>query len=1177
MQETADILSKFTAGSLYDDCCALLRYLKVSFVEVTAMPVPFSQLYPTAMPRGLSEVADKVAATYYIGQIDSRTLVGEGTAMTTAEVQRLVEQGKYEGMLVFAADIKEGEHLTRSEMALLTRGFNRIATAQPVVLFLRQGCHLSLATCERMDYTQQWRDGEKLGKVSILRDIDCHKPHHGHIDILETLGDKSYATFDELYEHWMEVFSTEVLTRKFYGELSDWYAWASQVVRFPNDIAANRESKEAIETNNKLNSEACIRMITRLIFVWFLYCKRLIPKEFFDVRYIHDNLIKDFAPDGSLPLYYNPDESRYYRVILQNLFFAMLNCPITPEGKETTGNRRFRPKVDGYYKNTGYNVNNLMRYEGDFMEGGAAKFLNLANSTVPFLNGGLFDCLDDKPNHVYFDGFSEKGESLQRLHVPDYLFFGGAQDVNLFDFYHENNKRHVDVKGLIDLFKHYYFTVEENTPLDQEVSLDPELLGKAFENLLAAYVPETGTNARKQTGSFYTPREIVQYMVNESIVAHLKRICGDEHEKDYRALLSYTAEDIQIDDNERKDIMEALYNCRILDPACGSGAFPMGMLQQIVHVLKRIDPTNEMWKKLMIEQATQQSKQAFSKDSEQERNERLADIEMAFNKSVNDPDYARKLYLIENCIYGVDIQPVAIQISKLRFFISLVVDQQPTTDAVKNFGIRPLPNLEAKFVAANTLIPVNYDRTFVDGKPEVIRLKDELKELNHKMFLARRNIDKKRLKTKIVETRTALAKVIADSGFVVAGVADKLAAWDMFDQNTSSDFFDPEWMFGVKGGFDIVIGNPPYISVRTTLFDTSYKPLYKKLYSLAVGQYDLYTLFIERGNNILTDKGTLTYIIPTRMLSNENFMEARNYVCKNIRIDTYVNAQMCFDNVNVEANIMVCNKGKVIDYVKSYNYVQRKSEFVFVAEVPYKAIDKMPFGIFPFVFNNERINTFYKILEIPSKPLGDFLTITRGFECGKNDENIGRGTYKFMNAESIKPFRLNIKDNMYCSPDFKKPSKYKTPSVFKAPKLVTKFCSNKIHFALDDVGYFNTNSVYNCSYKDGTDIKFLLGILNCKMTTFWFNTAYLNIDDLFPHIQKNQLESIPIPILSDDAIKRIDDLSTRALSNSNDIKEVLTHIDFLVYHLYGLTYDEVLVVDPETPITREEYEADSEN
>lgn len=309
--------------------------------------------------------------------------------------------------------------LTRQESTILTRGFNRIASAQPVILFIRQGKYLSLSTCERMKYSQEWRNGgsEKLGKVSILRNINCEHPHRGHLDILEALGNEACTSFEQLYKHWMEVFSNELLTKKFYSELSDWYAWAVQVARFPNDLCTN-------EDDERFNHEACIRLITRLIFVWFLKQKHLIPNEFFDEDYIREHFIENFDPHDRKSLLYDTEKSKYYRLILQNLFFAMLNRPIVAEGKDEANNRRFRAKVVKGGKNWDFNVNNLMRYEGDFMPGGAEEFLRLANSNVPFLNGGLFECLDDKINRIYYDGFSENERSLSQLYLPDYLFFG---------------------------------------------------------------------------------------------------------------------------------------------------------------------------------------------------------------------------------------------------------------------------------------------------------------------------------------------------------------------------------------------------------------------------------------------------------------------------------------------------------------------------------------------------------------------------------------------------------------------------------------------------------------------------------------------------------------------------------------------------------------------------------
>ena len=477
-----------------------------------------------------------------------------------------------------------------------------------------------------------------------------------------------------------ERFSVEVLTKAFYQELSDWYAWAVKVVRFPNKLDDTTD-------DDKYNHEAAIRLVTRLIFVWFLKQKNLIPNEFFDEDYIRENLIEEFNPNAKVDLFFKSDESKYYKAILQNLFFAMLNSPITKEGETELSERHFRSD-HGDYDN-----NKLMRYESMFKN--PELFIELANSTVPFLNGGLFDCLDDKDNNNYVDGFSDREVVKKSLIVPDYLFFGEevGKNIDLSEWYGDKRKKRVSARGIIDILKRYNFTVEENTPFDQEVSLDPELLGKVFENLLASYNPETQTTARKQTGSFYTPRDIVQYMVDESLVAHLKRIVGEELEPEYRKLISYVDEDIQLTTEQKLQIMEAIYHCKVLDPACGSGAFPVGMLQQMVHILSQLDPTNEQWENMMLEEAVKASRNALQTESEEDFNERIKDIKNSFDESLNNPDYARKLYLIENCIYGVDIQPIAIQISKLRFFISLVVDQKTTNDPVKNFGIRPLPNL----------------------------------------------------------------------------------------------------------------------------------------------------------------------------------------------------------------------------------------------------------------------------------------------------------------------------------------------------------------------------------------------------------------------------------------------------------------------------------------------------
>ena len=1124
------VLKKFVNESLFDASAALLGHLHIVFNEVTRMPVPFESLYPQQLTKALQDVLVKVENTYFIGTVDESSLSGHAGTLDAADVTGRASDGKYTGMMVFAVELHSGSTLTRSESAILTRGFNRIASAQPVILFIKQGDELALSTCERSAYTQQWRDGEKLGKVSILRGIKFLNPHRGHIDILNSIGDKAYPNYEELYKHWMEVFSSDLLTQKFYSELSDWYAWAVQVARFPNDLTTDADDE-------KFNHESCIRLITRLIFVWFLKQKHLIPEEFFDERYIKEHFIEEFNPHDRKNLLYNPEESKYYRLILQNLFFAMLNCPIVAEGKDTPNNRRFRGDFQKGFLRDGYNVNNLMRYKADFKEGGADEFVQMANSHVPFLNGGLLDCLDKKPEKLYYDGFSERKESLEQLYLPDWLFFGDevGRSIDLSQWYGDKDKKSVSARGIIDILKRYNFTIEENTPLDQEVSLDPELLGKAFENLLASYNPETKTSARKQTGSFYTPREIVQYMVDESLVAHLKRTCGDDLEPEYRKLLSYSTEETTLNEEQRKAIMQAVYNCRVLDPACGSGAFPMGVLQQLVHVLRQLDPTNDMWKDFMIDLAIEQSKLAFAEDEETERKARLADIEEAFNTSINDPDYARKLYLIEHCIYGVDIQPIAVQISKLRFFISLVVDQKPTSDATHNFGIRPLPNLESKFVAANTLIPVQYNGNLVESNPEVRKNKDELKKLNHQIFLAKRNIDKQRLKQEIKETRQTLAMAIEDTGFVSQSAAHLLANWDMFDQNASSPFFDSEWMFGVNDGFDIVIANPPYVVVPK-------KNIYSGLFQTN-DCLEMYAFFYEKAIQLLAHDGVLSFITASLFIKGLKFDSLRTFLEKKTRlINLNIVGDNVFENVQMPTAVLV-----TIKQIGNWSFA-----------------NMIPGG------------QILSKMDDSGVALDKISNIQRGFEIGRNlvKHTKGVGDYAFITGSNVNRY-------VHTSLSYISKEVYKTFAkddyYYTGERLLIRETGSSLTVVYEKDKLYSNRSLYSIKIKNSRyAVKYVLACLNSKACQYYYSSKFKSDTELFPKIRIKQARTLPIPAVTPEKQQEVinlvnDILNVKEMDSIADTQKLENRIDLLVYQLYGLTYDEVLVIDPETTITREEY------
>lgn len=985
-----------------------------------------------------------------------------------------------------------------------------------------------------------------------------------------------------------ERFSVEVLTKAFYQELSDWYAWAVKVVRFPNKLDDTTD-------DDKYNHEAAIRLVTRLIFVWFLKQKHLIPDEFFDEDYIRENLIEDFNPNAKVDLFFKSDESKYYKAILQNLFFAMLNSPITKEGETELSERHFRSDR-GDYDN-----NKLMRYESMFKN--PELFIELANSTVPFLNGGLFDCLDDKDNNNYVDGFSDREAVKKSLIVPDYLFFGEevGKNIDLSEWYGDKRKKRVSARGIIDILKRYNFTVEENTPFDQEVSLDPELLGKVFENLLASYNPETQTTARKQTGSFYTPRNIVQYMVDESLVAHLKRIVGEELEPEYRKLINYVDEDIQLTTEQKLQIMEAIYHCKVLDPACGSGAFPVGMLQQMVHILSQLDPTNEQWENMMLEEAVKASRNAFQTESEEDFNERIKDIKNSFDESLNNPDYARKLYLIENCIYGVDIQPIAIQISKLRFFISLVVDQKTTTNPVNNFGIRPLPNLEAKFVAANSLIPLAKSDGELGRTPEIITLENKLKEANHKIFSAKTVRTKRRWKNSLIELRTEMAEKLKDNGFLTIDAANQLASWNMFDQNSAASFFDADWMFGVKDGFDVVIGNPPY--------GVSIKGLYRRIVVNALGNvpdYEIYYYFIECAKKQLCYSGILSYIIPNTWLFNTFAFRYRIQILEYWDILEILDCTkfFIFDSATVLNTIIIWRKKKstILNCI-GYRNTANALTFGELLNEPKQTLEisellnlNQNWGI-AFSRSKEIILLINKIKNNKQSLMDVFPEISQGLIAydkyrGQSADIISKRAYhsfeykpglkKWLWGEDVKRYEVNWNNREYINycEGIANP---RQPKYFRNKRLLVREITNPSIFAtITSEELYNDPSILIVLDNNGCySLEIVLAIFNSKLATFYhFNHSPKATKGAFPKILVQDLKEFPLPVLDKPIETKLTALAeeiNREKRNNPvaDTSNLENQIDLLVYKLYGLTYDEVLIVDSETPITREEYESNN--
>lgn len=488
-------------------------------------------------------------------------------------------------------------------------------------------------------------------------------------------------------------------------------------------------------------------------------------------------------PDELLSLDALASHADYYHSILEPLFFELLNKRV---------NNRHETLRQGAF------------------------------ATVPYLNGGLFS---PQPGDYYQQNSYTGGGSPGIVTIPD-EWFG----------------------ELFTVLEQYNFTVDENTSYDVDLSIDPEMLGRIFENLLAEINPETGESARKSTGSFYTPREIVDYMVDSALLEYLKsKTLVDEGK--LRAVISWGQQDDKeypLTTSEKKNIVDALASLTILDPACGSGAFPIGLLQKVVYILQQVDEKADIWLENQLK--TVNSLELKRDIEEKYRNENY--------------DWLRKLGVIRESIFGVDIQTIATEIAKLRCFLTLVIEEE-VDDTKVNRGIRPLPNLDFKFVTANSLMGLPVSAT---KKPqpsgalnmfEDVTHIDRLKAIRNQYFGADAD-ERARLQVVFKDLQLSMFKSRVESRGATSDLYNTLSDWNPFSHEKTS-WFDSEWMFGIEG-FDIVIANPPYVGEKghKQIFD-ELKPtsLGKRYYK---GKMDLFYFFFHLGIDNLSNQGILAFI-----------------------------------------------------------------------------------------------------------------------------------------------------------------------------------------------------------------------------------------------------------------------------------------------------------------------------
>ena len=739
---------------------------------------------------------------------------------------------------------------------------------------------------------------------------------------------------------------------------------------------------------------------------------------------------------------------------------------------------------------------------------------------IPFLNGGLFEPLA---------GYDWENTEIT---LPNTLLTN-----------RETNEAGDIGTGILDVFDRYNFTVMEDEPLEKEVAIDPEMLGKVFENLIEE-------NRRKGLGTFYTPREIVHYMCQESLINYLDTALNHPLKPIGMAAPEPETPPLFVDSNEvpkaqsgqqefleattrilvsrdelaewigqsdqlahyaavieagttkgdhyhkppatirkyAREIDELLRDITVCDPAVGSGAFLVGMMNEIVRARMALTPY--------------------------------------FNDVAERTAYHFKRRAIQYSLYGVDIDAGAVEIAKLRLWLSLVVDEEDVQQ------IKPLPNLDYKIVAGNSLLGVEKN-LFNQG------LFKRLEELKPKFF---NESDRKK--------KAQFKKQIDDL------IHELTNGREVFDYEI---YFSE--VFHAKGGFDVLIGNPPY---GETVKDN--KEYFKQHFKCTEGKFEIYKYFIEKGLLLLAPRGTLSLITPDTWLTLGYFKKLRAIILENFKL-TQLSESLydVFESATVDTLLMFVQKDLpkhtavklVRSDLKTYRTmsISKTTDFVINTKPSNLAIEKLSVG----------------------RQLGEITEIWQGLIAyhSKDQPRIFSNTIKETQHHRKLLFGRDVgKCSINWGGEWLKYGDWlhrcRPSYIFDMEKLLVQRIRNpllkqRIVAAYDNEKYINGTGLSNILLKQqeiqAVSLKTILAIINSKAVNFWFSHFYHDVN-----IKPEQLRNIPIPSISLAAEKTLSNfidqiLLAKKLDVDSDTSALEREIDELVYALYGLTPDEIALIE----------------
>jgi len=825
---------------------------------------------------------------------------------------------------------------------------------------------------------------------------------------------------------------------------------------------------------------------------------------------------------------------------------------------------------------------------------------------IPFLNGGLFDPIGNY-DWVHTD-----------ICLPDSLFSNKTKtkEGDLGD-------------GILDVFDRYNFTVKEDEPLEKEVAIDPELLGKAYEKFNAIRPDnfeqykkalksgKKGEESKfnKQYGVYYTPREIVHYMCQQSLIQYLHTelnsgrvnyerlgepnldMFGNEAQVgqqeltiEHRENPVFAKADIEqlihfgelMRENEahiaslgketktyphrlaesirrHADLVDRkLMEITVCDPAVGSGAFPVGMMTEIVKARNVLSAFT----------VTPASRLSHKQDA----------------GATEQTLYLFKRHCIEHCLYGVDIDPGAVEIAKLRLWLSLVVDEEDI------YHIKPLPNLDYKIMCGNSLLGLP------DFAMKDLQLESEIEQLKLKYFNETNPTNKKLIRDRVDQTFKKLVQSAREysSAILEANFDFKICFSEVFHK---------------KDGFDVVIGNPPYLNVE--LVPKEQKEHFTQRYKTFFKRFDVFGLFFELAlTNLISKKGAVTFIIPQQIFNNLSYKRLRDLMLNN----RWLNEVLYLGDKVFEANNDVCilfltrPRSQKIRLINALDFNNR-----IITEVPVDHFQKYG-NVISFSYDSGGEIIFDKIFDAKHERIKERFDVFQGIVTGNNtaflptkeqirhakiEESLlhpvllGRDFEKWLIRSTerciiyvdggtnikeyphserwLSQFRSELKKRRECQRGIIPWYSLQWPRVKaqldRVPKILVQRTRNprlktRVVAMIDEVGFYGMESIIFIIPKtDDAPMYYLLAVLNSNLVNYLYATKFLNVA-----IKAEYLKDTPIPKTTTTHEKELTDLVKKILAakkrdpNAN-ITELEREIDQMVYRLYGLTEEEIRIVE----------------